>query len=279
MMNNTIVNATVNTNTTTMEEKNMMNISIEALKGMKRDELRRLAKEYGIKGYSKMTKNELVSAFSLCRSLYCKASTSGYTVNPLDDPEVQALDVSDEALMTLTIETKKEVVTMNNDLMKAIAKEIMAQTLTKDKNGKWVLQKYALFYKATKTDVSDYMVVGKRLWGVISKVIGVVEGEDKKTSDRIKEVLEQMESLGMITKVATERTYITLTPSTMSQDEKDQLNGLWRTKDIVTEKTKDEKVKVTAVTVNGKEVLNQLYPSWIYRATSAQMRNLYYLSK
>jgi hypothetical protein len=291
MMNNTVAD----NNTNNKEDNTMMNIAmaVEELKNMKRDELRVVAQTVGIKGYSRMKKDDLVQALTS----FCKPELKvevvevettapvvppvgvGYTINPLDDPEVQALDVSDNALMAPTTEIKKEVVTMNNDLMKEVAKEIMAQTLAKDKNGKWVLQKYALFYKATKTDVTDYMVVGKRLWGVVSKVIGAVEGEDKKTSDRIKEVIDQMESLGMITKVAADRTYAVLNPDDMSQDEKDQLNNLWRTNDIKTEKVEGGKVKATAVTANGKEVLNQLYPTYSYRATADQMNAMFRLSR
>lgn len=287
MKNNT--NATVNAtvNTTTMEEKNMMNITIEELVGMKRDELRKVAKEYSIKRYSKMTKDELLSVLSL----YFKAPTSGYAINPLDDPEVQALDVSDEALLDAVVEPvvpvveeKKEetIMVVKNDayekLMKVIAKEIIAQTLT-TKNGKLVVRDYALFYKPTKVECADYMVMGKRLWGVVSSVIAKVYGEQNKTKENIDKTLEQMIAWGMITKVATERTYATLNPADMTQDEKDQLNNAWRNKQIKTEKTKDGKVKVTAINENGKTLLNQLYPSWTYSATAEQMNNTYKLSK
>ena len=307
MMNNTVA---VNNVVVNKEDKDMMNLActVEELKSMKRDLLRTTAQCLGIKGYSHMKKAELVEALAP----FCKPELKvevaevettapvvppvgvGYTINPLDDPEVQALDVSDNALMAPTTEIKKEVVTMNNEygkfekLMKAVAKEIMFQTLPskngqlvvkKDEKGDLVLLKFALFYRATKSiDCKDYMVVGKRLWGVIAKVIGELYGEKNKTSDYIQQTLDKMVEFNMIIKVAAERTYAVLNPTSMNQDEKDQLNDLWRTKDIKTEKVED-KIKVTALTDNGKAVLNQLYPNYSYRATAAQMNKLYTLSK
>lgn len=312
-INNVTVNASANNVVVNKEDKDMMNLActVEELKGMKRDVLRTAAQCLGIKGYSHMKKAELVEALAP----FCKPELKvevaevettapvvptvgvGYTINPLDDPEVTNLDVSDEALLQPVVETveeKKEVVTMNNEygkfekLMKAVAKEIMFQTLPskngqlvvqKNEKGELVLLKFALFYRATKSvDCKDYMVVGKRLWGVIAKVIGELYGEKNKTSDYIQQTLDKMVEFNMITKVASERTYAVLNPATMNQDEKDQLNDLWRTKDIKTEKVED-KIKVTALTDNGKAVLNQLYPNYSYRATSAQMNKLYILSK
>lgn len=312
--NTTINNVTVNATVNNKEENNMMNLACtaEELKGMKRDVLRTAAQAVGIKGYSRMKKDDLVQALvPFCKPELkvdiVEAETTApmvppvgkYTVNPLDDPEVMALDVSDEALLQPVVETVntvevKEEVVMNNEygkfekLMKAVAREIMFQTLPskngqlivqKDENGDLVLLKYALFYRATKSvGVTDYMVVGKRLWGVVAKVIGEVYGEKNKIADYIQQTLDKMVEFGMVTKVASERTYATLNPATMSQDEKDQLNDLWRTKDIKTEKVED-KIKVTALTDNGKAVLNQLYPNYSYRATAAQMNKLYALSK
>jgi hypothetical protein len=278
---NTMMNNTMNNEAAVVIAMNKEEVEMKT-----KDQIRVMLEAVGVEMsntvFKKTKKAELVAMVEKYLDPSKKVEIVQYPVNPLDDPEVMALDVSDEALLqpvVAPVEEKKEENTMNNKLMKEIAKEIMAQTLTKNKDGEWIIRDYALFYKPTKTDVTDYMVVGKRFWGVISKVIGTVEGEDKKTSDRINEVIDQMESLGMITKVAAERTYVVLNPEDMSQDEKDQLNDLWRTNDIKTEKVDGGKVKVTAVTANGKEVLNQLYPNWSYRATAAQMIDMFNMSR
>lgn len=415
--NNANVNATINNASVNNKEENNMNIAmtIEELKNMKRDELRVAAQTVGIKGYSKMKKDDLVQAlvpfckpelkieetkaeeekdangFSMtakkaivdymfgeqeddaqyekmfntlkdiqvigdrvivptkrvnarrtdgtwikngkvkCHEFtleegiwvgsaaydtlvpFCKSElkvevvevetaasmvppVGQYPINPLDDPEVMALDVSDEALLQPVVETvnvveNKEETTMNNNLITSIAKKIIFQTIP-NKNGQLIIKNgedgklelikgTALFYRPNKkaNPTTEYMVLGSRLWGVVSSVVGEVEGEDKKTFDRIQQTIDDMVKLDMITKISESRTFVTLTPTDMSQDEKDQLNGLWRTKDIKTEKTKDGKVKVTAVTDNGKEVINQLYPCYSYGATVVQMNKIYALSK
>lgn len=195
-------------------------------------------------------------------------------VEIVEEPVVVAENVN--------VEEKKEETNMKNaayeKLMKAVAKEIIAQTLVL-KDGKMVIRDYALFYKPTKVECADYMVIGKRLWGVVAKVIGDVYGEQRKTAENIEKTLEQMIAWNIMTKVASERSYAILNPTDMSQDEKDQLNNAWKNKQIKTEKMKDEKVKVTAINDDGKTLLNQLYPCWTYRATAEQMRNTYNLSK
>lgn len=245
----------------------MMNMTVKKLRGM--------AKELGISGYSKMNKTNLVAAIKFFMDKERKAKEAVVVVAPVAEEPVVVVE-------NAKVEEKKEEASMKNTsyekLMKAVAKEIIAQTLVL-KDGKMVIRDYALFYKPTKVECADYMVQGKRLWGVVAKVIGVVYGEQRKTAENIEKTLEQMVAWGIMTKVASERTYAILTPADMSQDEKDQLNNAWKNKQIKTEKMKDEKVKVTAINNDGKTLLNQLYPCWIYRATAEQMRNTYNLSK
>jgi hypothetical protein len=178
--------------------------------------------------------------------------------------------------------------TTNTATINDVAREMMLQTLP-NRNGKFIiknvvvngvkqttLQNYSLFYRATKVKCDyEYMVVTSKLWGVISKVIENIEGKEKKTSKRIQELLEELVVAGMLIKVEEQRTYVTLNPANMSQNEKNQLNGLWKTKDVVTEKQKDGTVKVTAVTDNGKAVLNTLYPNYVYRANNAELSKMY----
>lgn len=293
MLNNTSFNnvtvVVANENSNLKEDNTMMNNTMnneatvviamtkEEIEMMTKDQIRVALEAVGVEMsntvFKKTKKAELVSMLEQ----YLDPSKKVEIVQA----EVVASVVP--AIVPVVNTVKEETVMVEKNmkyekLMKAVAKEIIAQTLVL-KDGKMVQRDYALFYKATKTDVTDYMVIGKRLWGVIAKVIGDLYGEKNKTTEYINMTLEQMIAWGMITKVAAERTYATLNPADMSQDEKDQLNDLWRTKDIKTEKTKDGKVKVTAVTDNGKAVLNELYPSWTYRASAEQMNNTYKLSK
>lgn len=295
MLNNTSFNnvtvVVANENSNLKEDKNMMNNTMnneaavviamtkEEIEMMTKDQIRVALEAVGVEmsnnTFKKTKKAELVAMLE-------------QYLDPTKKVEVVQAEVAAPVVPAVgnVVNTVKEETVMveknmkYEKLMKAVAKEIIAQTLVL-KDGKMVQRDYALFFKPTKTqtECQDYIVMGKRLWGVVSSVIAKVYGEQNKTKENIDQTLDQMVAWDMITKVAAERTYATLNPADMSQDEKDQLNDLWRTKDIKTEKTKDGKVKVTAVTDNGKAVLNELYPSWTYRATVAQMNNIYKLSK
>lgn len=308
-LNNVVAVATANNNVEVKEEKNMMvlGINAEELKEMKVKKLRTVAQQAGIARYSKMKKDELIAALTpMCDATKKVEIVAAYPVNPLDDPEVMAMDVSDEALMapvveeTVTentkVEEKKEEVDMGNfaKLMKAISKEVMFQTLPSangkliikvDQDKKVILKKFSLFYRATEVDAGEYLlVVGKKLWGVVAKCIGDLYGEKNKTSENIQETLDKMAEFDLLTKATAERTYVTLTPSTMTKDEKDQLNALWSKGCIKVENLKDGRKKVTCdingtINEEGKAVLNQLYPNWVYKATSKQLNNMLKLCK
>jgi uncharacterized protein (DUF2164 family) len=128
-----------------------------------------------------------------------------YPINPLDDPEVQDMDVSDEALLP-AIETapvveekvtekteKKEVSDMKqkyldakwDKLVKAVATEYVKQCLG---------VKWALFYKNTKATATkaEYLVKTKKLWGATSKVIKNLYGEQNCNEGTIQQTLNAM---------------------------------------------------------------------------------------
>ncbi len=130
-----------------------------------------------------------------------------YPINPLDDPEVQDMDVSDEALLP-AIETpvveekvteKKEVSDMKekyldtkwDKLVKAVATEYVKQSLG---------VKWALFYKNTKstTTKAEYMVKTKKLWGATSKVIKALYGEKNCNEYTIQQTLNAMIARGYL---------------------------------------------------------------------------------
>ena len=121
-----------------------------------------------------------------------------YSLNPLDDPEVQDMDVSDEALLPAieaapVVEEKKEVSDMKqkymdakwDKLVKAVAAEYVKQSLG---------VKWALFYKNTKATATkaEYLVKTKKLWGATSKVIKNLYGEKNCNEDTIQQTLNAM---------------------------------------------------------------------------------------
>lgn len=125
-----------------------------------------------------------------------------YPINPLDDPEVQDMDVSDEALLPATeadpvveekVTEKKEVSDMQkkymdakwDKLVKAVATEYVKQSLG---------VKWALFYKNTKATATkaEYLVKTKKLWGATSKVIKNLYGEKNCNEDTIQQTLNAM---------------------------------------------------------------------------------------
>lgn len=119
-----------------------------------------------------------------------------YPINPLDDPEVQDLDVSDEALLPAIevaptveekVEEKKSVYLEAkwDKLVKAVAAEYVKQSLG---------VKWALFYKNTKATATkaEYLVKTKKLWGATSKVIKNLYGEKNCNEDTIQQTLNAM---------------------------------------------------------------------------------------
>lgn len=124
-----------------------------------------------------------------------------YPLNPLDDPEVQDMDVSDEALLPAieaapVVEekvTEKKEVSMKekymdakwDKLVKAVATEYVKQSLG---------VKWALFYKNTKATATkaEYLVKTKKLWGATSKVIKNLYGEQNCNEGTIQQTLNAM---------------------------------------------------------------------------------------
>ena len=125
-----------------------------------------------------------------------------YSLNPLDDPEVQDMDVSDEALLPAIeaapvveekVTEKKEVSDMKqkymdakwDKLVKAVATEYVKQSLG---------VKWALFYKNTKATATkaEYLVKTKKLWGATSKVIKNLYGEQNCNEGTIQQTLNAM---------------------------------------------------------------------------------------
>lgn len=200
--NNATVNATViamNKEEVAMMTKNELRVALEAV-----------GVEMNSTTFKRTKKAELVSLLEKYLDPSKKVEivvdeipeSAKYPINPLDDPEVQDMDVSDEALLS-AIETapvveekvteKKEVSDMQkkymdakwDKLVKAVATEYVKQSLD---------VKWALFYKNTKATATkaEYLVKTKKLWGATSKVIKNLYGEKNCNEDTIQQTLNAM---------------------------------------------------------------------------------------
>lgn len=157
-----------------------------------------------------------------------------YPINPLDDPEVQDMDVSDEALLP-AIETapvveekvteKKEDTGMSkymdakwDKLVKAVATEYVKQSLG---------VKWALFYKNTKATATkaEYLVKTKKLLGATSKVIKNLYGEQNCNEGTIQQTLNAMVVRGYLNFQKVQgNTGVNIIFNASS----DQMNAMWK---------------------------------------------------
>ena len=185
MMNNATINAAV---AMTKEGKDMMN--------MTKKELVTMAKEARIKGYSRMTKADLVAAIKFFTNEERKKAEA---VVAIEEPVVE-VSVGDLSITkdTMAVEVKEETSMKDkyldskwDKLVRALASEYVKQSLG---------VKWALFYKNSKSTVttSEYLVKTRKLWGATSKVIKTLYGEKNCSEDTIKQSLTAMVARGYL---------------------------------------------------------------------------------
>ena len=195
-MNNNAVVVAMNKEEVAMKTKNELRVALEAV-----------GVEMNNTTFKRTKKAELVSLLekyldpSKKVEIVVEEVSNKYPINPLDDPEVQDMDVSDEALLPVVEEKvteKKEDTGMSkymdakwDKLVKAVAGEYVRQSLG---------VKWALFYKNTKTTATkaEYLVKSNRLWGATSKVIKNLYGEKNCNEDTIQQTLNAMVARGYL---------------------------------------------------------------------------------
>lgn len=150
-------------------------------------ELRVVAKNLGVKGYSKMKKDDLIAAIQFFTDVLRSMNNE-----ERKESEAVVAPVIEEPVVETVVEEKKEVSMKEkymdakwDKLVKAVAAEYVKQSLG---------VKWALFYKNTKATATkaEYLVKTKKLWGATSKVIKSLYGEKNCNEDTIQQTLNAM---------------------------------------------------------------------------------------
>ena len=234
-----------NNNTQTQANTVVVAMAKEEVAMMTKNELRVALEAVGVEmnntTFKKTKKAELVSLLekyldpSKKVDIVVEEVPNKYPINPLDDPEVQDMDVSDEALLPAIeadpvveekVTEKKEVSDMKqkymdakwDKLVKAVATEYVKQSLG---------VKWALFYKNTKATATkaEYLVKTKKLWGATSKVIKNLYGEQNCNEGTIQQTLNAMVVRGYLNY---QKVQGTNGVNVIFNASADQMNAMWK---------------------------------------------------
>lgn len=221
-------------------EAKAMNVVIamnkEEVEMKTKDQIREMLEAVGVEMsntvFKKTKKAELVAMLEQYLDPSKKVEIVQYPINPLDDPEVMALDVSDEALLQpvvspvvnvvekkkeetamvdkkwkdMTIEEKRNFALLDrwNTLVKATAREFTLQSLNEEyankAAGKNMGNIWRLFYKNTKSVVTkdDYCVLQSRLFAAAGRAITLTYGEENNNEEHVRQLLNVMFFRGYI---------------------------------------------------------------------------------
>lgn len=237
--------ATTTTNNNATVNTTVIAMSKEEVEMKTKSEIRVALEAVGVEltntQFKKTKKAELVAMLekyldpSKKVEIVVEEASNKYPINPLDDPEVQDMDVSDEALLPATeadpvveekVTEKKEVSDMKekyldakwDKLVKAVATEYVKQSLG---------VKWALFYKNTKATATkaEYLVKTKKLWGATSKVIKNLYGEQNCNEGTIQQTLNAMVVRGYLNY---QKVQGTNGVNVIFNASADQMNAMWK---------------------------------------------------
>lgn len=195
-----MINAQATVNASVKENIEMMT------KDQIRTELEKVGVEMSNTAFKKTKKAELVAMLE----------QHTFKVEIID---VGDLDITKDTVVVEEKMDKKQDAMLGkwDKLVKAVATEYVAQSLGK---------KWALFYKNTKSSLSDaYLVKTRKLCGATAKVIRSIYGEQNTTEDNIKQLLNVMVIRGYLNfkKVNGEKGENIIFSATTNQ-----MNAMWK---------------------------------------------------
>lgn len=178
-----VANVTVVENTTLKEDDTMTNMTVK--------ELRSIAKEAGIRRYSKMNKTDLIAAIKFFTDEERKANEA--VVTPVIEEPVDVGDLSitrDNPPAEDKVEDKKEE--LWDKLLLSVQKEYIAQSYKK--------RYKALFYRG-EGEGAVYHVVARRLWAVTAMVIDKSYGKGTANESNVLQTVDKLLERGIISKL------------------------------------------------------------------------------
>lgn len=182
-INNVTVAETTNNTFKIKEDDTMNNMTVK--------ELRLIAKEAGIRRYSKMNKTDLIAAIEFFTDEERKANEA--VVTPIIEKPVEVGDLSitkDNPPTEDKVEDKKEE--LWDKLLLSCQKEYIAQSYKK--------RYKALFYRG-EGEGAVYHVVARRLWAVTAMVIDKLYGKGTANESNVLQTVDKLLDRGIISKL------------------------------------------------------------------------------